>query len=288
MSAQLQWATSLGTTPLATAAFVSLMVTLLLLITVRLGLMFGPKVRTLLQSIPRYSRWQHLLTKERRELTLILICLVAVSVAVMWISTVMEGFTEDSGLRAWDRAFVSAAHANLGPYELIFFKVLTQFAGRAASLILGLGLGAYFVFGKNWRLLILWAGGLIGNAIIVQAIKQYYQRPRPEFLNPFLSEANFSFPSGHAAGAVVMFGLMGYILLTQFPEWPLSRKLVVVTLVVWLGVFIGASRLALGVHYPTDVATGWLVASSWLVILVTADRVVSKSHQLQDLGESEG
>lgn len=183
------------------------------------------------------------------------------------------GITSNTPLEAWDRTFVLAAHQALSPGEELFFLSITQLAGRVASWVLGIAVGIWLLRKRHRNFFWMWVIGLVGNAVLVQLIKQFYQRPRPVFENPFLTEANFSFPSGHAAGAVLTYGLLAYILsrtgsrLTSNP----ARTVLAVT---WLGSFIGCSRLALGVHYPSDVLAGWTLALLWLTALVTVDQTV--------------
>ena len=62
-------------------------------------------------------------------------------------------------------------------------------------------------------------------------------------------QQGFSFPSGHGATAVSLFGSIGREL----------RKRWMWTLAVVMPLLIGLSRIAVGVHYPTDVLAGWAV-----------------------------
>jgi undecaprenyl-diphosphatase len=179
-------------------------------------------------------------------------------------------------LVAWDKAFVVTANQQLGDTELIFFTGVTHLAGRAASILVGLGLGIYFIVKRKYRWLAVWAGGLIGNSILIQILKQTFQRPRPDMFNPFIDEVNFSFPSGHAAGSVMLYGLLAYVLFRHLPKLSSKQQFLLVSGVLWLGIFIGTSRLALGVHYPSDVLTGWLVACCWLTIVISVDILVNR------------
>ena len=62
-------------------------------------------------------------------------------------------------------------------------------------------------------------------------------------------QQGFSFPSGHGAPAVSLFGSIGREL----------RKRWMWTLAIVMPLLIGLSRIAVGVHYPTDVLAGWAV-----------------------------
>lgn len=263
-----------GASPLASAVILSLVVTLLLMMVTRVVVWLGPSVKTAMLQFPAVLRWRRKLATDHQVLTLTILCLSAVSVLAFVITTALQGFSETTPLGAWDRTFVVTAHRHIQPFELAFFRFATELAGRAASLILGVGLGLLFLVRKKRRLLYLWAGGLLGNSVIIQVIKQHFERPRPNFLDPLLVEQNFSFPSGHAAASVLMFGLLAYLFLLHKPHLSGATKFGVVIAVVWCGVFIGTSRLALGVHYPSDVVTGWFVAFIWLAIIILIDQLV--------------
>ena len=96
---------------------------------------------------------------------------------------------------------------------------------------------------------------------IVETAKLLYGRTRPDYWLVGL-DAGHSYPSGHSATAVVFFG--GWALVTIFSGMgePL-RETIVAVLVLW-GIGIAWSRLALGAHYPSDVAGGLLFGCGWL------------------------
>ena len=188
-----------GASPLASAFLLSLGVTLLLLVVFRADLILGQHLRKWLPSLTGPG------SRTRKLSTLLSACFLLMCFLALAVSVLMTGFIDSTPLGVWDRTFVTTAHHYVQPGELAFFGFVTELAGRAASIILGFGLGIYLLVRRKKRHLAIWSIGLIGNSIIIQLIKQYFHRPRPEFLNPFLTEANFSFPSVHASGAVVMF-----------------------------------------------------------------------------------
>lgn len=264
----------LGASPLGTALTFSLLLTLLILILARAAIRFGPALRQSLSKNRHYLNWRERLPSLRAELQIVGACLCVFVVSALGLAVVTEGVTENPLISQWDQQFVVTAHHALDPAEEMIFRTTTQLAGREASILMGVGLTLLFWWRGHRRLLTLWVAGLVGNSIIVQVLKQYYERPRPDFTTPFLTESNFSFPSGHAAASVLMYGLLAYLLLIQSEGWTVPLRLTLVTTVLWVGVFTGTSRLALGVHYPTDIVAGWLVAICWLMVLITADQFI--------------
>ncbi len=76
----------------------------------------------------------------------------------------------------------------------------------------------------------------------------------------------FSFPSGHAMVAY------GALLVAALPLLRGRARTWATAVTVALVGAVGASRVVLGVHYPTDVAAGWLYGLTWLVVAAAAMR----------------
>ena len=98
--------------------------------------------------------------------------------------------------------------------------------------------------------------GGTGAANIV--LKLLFERQRPDLWQHLVNEDTFSFPSGHAMGSMAI-GLT-VVLLAWRTKW---RVPITVAAALYV-VFIGFSRLYLGVHYPTDILAGWLLAAGWV------------------------
>ena len=126
------------------------------------------------------------------------------------------------------------------------------------------------VRGAAWTLPI----AVIGAGLIIQGVKLVIKRPRPSFFAPLLHESGFSFPSGHSLIAMVVYGLLGYFALHLFRNaWARLAVRVVTVLVV---VAIGASRVYVGVHYPTDVLAGWVAGIPWLIACLGLHEVLAR------------
>lgn len=194
-------------------------------------------------------------------------------VLVCWLGflEIAEGLAENPILREFDRTWVSAAHQSVTPWELTLFRTVTSFAGRAASYLIGFGFAFYLLALTRRRDCALWASGLLYNSVVVELLKSHYQRGRPEFDRPFLVETNFSFPSGHAAASLLMFGLLAYLMRERMTQqerpWYINASLFLVI----AGTFIGTSRLVLGVHFPSDVVAGWCVGIANLATIIGVD-----------------
>jgi membrane-associated phospholipid phosphatase len=109
-------------------------------------------------------------------------------------------------------------------------------------------------------LLACWGGGT-GLYVLT---KHWVQRHRPPSDLWLVGVGSSSFPSGHAtqsAATFVAIGLVGAV-------WLAYGRRAALALAVLLAAAIGWSRVYLGVHWATDVASGWLLAAAWVAIVL--------------------
>ncbi|MBC7512377.1 phosphatase PAP2 family protein [Candidatus Saccharibacteria bacterium] len=102
---------------------------------------------------------------------------------------------------------------------------------------------------------------MAGTGAANTVLKLFFERQRPDLWQHLVNEDTFSFPSGHAMGSMAI-GLT-VVLLAWRTKWRIPITIGAVLYVL----FIGFSRLYLGVHYPTDVLAGWLLAAGWVSTL---------------------
>ena len=115
---------------------------------------------------------------------------------------------------------------------------------------------------------------MVGAGIFIVVLKLYFHRARPDVSWALTEENSFSFPSGHSIGAVVLYGILVFL---RFRHMRYAWERVTVSVVaVALILGIGLSRIYLGEHYPSDVAAGYLVGCTWLMIVMLAEWAVSR------------
>jgi undecaprenyl-diphosphatase len=118
----------------------------------------------------------------------------------------------------------------------------------------------------------------IGATLLVDGFKRLYDRVRPPTAEQLMMETNPALPSGHALGSVVVLGVLTAVVVMA-TRHTLLRVAAVVT--ATLGVMtIGFSRLYLGVHWLTDVVTGWFLGGAWLAVCVTTLCVLTRRRAL--------
>jgi undecaprenyl-diphosphatase len=103
--------------------------------------------------------------------------------------------------------------------------------------------------------------GLVVTWKVSDLVKLTLQRPRPEHWFA-LREPSYSYPSGHAVLATAFYGFWAYLVWRS--GLPLgARAAILAAVAVWI-LAIGWSRLALGVHFPSDLLGGYLLGISAL------------------------
>jgi undecaprenyl-diphosphatase len=100
----------------------------------------------------------------------------------------------------------------------------------------------------------------LATALAVNEAKVGLHRPRPALPHPSVHASGYSFPSGHAAGAASVYLPLALLLLCS--RRPGGRRgAVLVALMVC--VLVSASRVVLGVHYPSDVIAGFALGAAF-------------------------
>lgn len=106
---------------------------------------------------------------------------------------------------------------------------------------------------------------LLGSTTFAWLGKVAFHRPRPALA--VYTEHSYSFPSGHSMISVVFYGFVVYLMVSRTQVW--KRKVNYIFAGVVVVLMIGSSRVYLGVHYLSDVWSGYLLGSLWLVIGIT-------------------
>ncbi len=108
---------------------------------------------------------------------------------------------------------------------------------------------------------VLVAAAVGGGMVLSALLKLGFDRPRPDLVPHAVRVYTASFPSGHAMLSAVTYLTLGALLARMHASGRV--KLFFLGLAVALTLLIGASRVYLGVHWPSDVLAGWCVGAAW-------------------------
>lgn len=135
-------------------------------------------------------------------------------------------------------------------------------------LLMTLAIGLFLAWQRDryglLALVLVVPGGMLLNVLTKHAL----HRTRPHFDDPILLLTDFSFPSGHATAAALLYGLLAALIIGRVRQW--RYRVMVVCWAVCVVLLVGLSRLYLGAHYLSDVLAGYAQAIAWLALCLTA------------------
>ena len=147
------------------------------------------------------------------------------------------------------------------PALTYFFAVITYSAGFMVVTLVSILTILAFVLHKHTKRIKPFIIALAGTTASVYLLKLIFGLKRPEYA--VYVESSPSFPSGHAATAMVLYG---FLLLTAWKHDKHHLKNPLIFGLAILILLVGLSRLYLGVHYFADVAAGYLIGLIWLLL----------------------
>ncbi len=188
-------------------------------------------------------------------------------------SEVLEGDT-----RRVDVALTRAAQA-LRSAQPWLADAMRDFSGLGSTvvltLIVALTAGYLLVVGLRAMAAIVVASSLAG-ALAVQAMKVLFGRARPDSRLADFVAGGLSFPSGHATMSAAVYLTLGALLACTRASW--RERVYIVVAAAVLAAVTGVSRVALGVHWASDVVAGWAFGAGWAALwLLVAQRLAAHS-----------
>lgn len=143
----------------------------------------------------------------------------------------------------------------------IFFKSVTVFANTLTIIILVIILLLLINDRSRYTLGITTIVTVLSN----QGLKYLIKRIRPDHLR-LIKQGGYSYPSGHSMISIAVYGFLIYYVYKHIENKYL--KIFLILILTLLIISIGLSRIYLGVHYPSDVIGGYLLAFPILILVV--------------------
>ena len=203
-----------------------------------------------------------------RELVGIALLATAAAGASIFL-VVAEGVAENE-FRAVDEAILLALRTPgdradpLGPGWLEeMARDVTALGGVAVLTLFSVAAAGFLWLSPRRRALASLLVAIGGGWALSLALKRGFARPRPSLVPHEAVVYTASFPSGHAMMSAVTYLTLGALVARVVPRR--RMKLFVLGCALALSALSGASRVYLGVHWPTDVVAGWAVGASWAV-----------------------
>ena len=138
---------------------------------------------------------------------------------------------------------------------------ITALGGHVVLTMVTLATLAYLFMTRKGHAAVLVVAAVGGGMMLSTALKLGFERPRPDLVPHAARVYTASFPSGHAMLSAVTYLTLGALLARVQPSRRLKAFLI--GFAVSLTILVGASRVYLGVHWPSDVLAGWCVGAAW-------------------------
>ncbi|MDQ3965526.1 MAG: phosphatase PAP2 family protein [Actinomycetota bacterium] len=189
-----------------------------------------------------------------------------------------EDLLTNDPLVRFDETVATTLYGWATPALTTVFVLLTDLGSRIVLGMLGLLLAVIYGLRRRWLYLGTWLAALAGSEALDLLLKELFARPRPSFSDPLLLEVGYSFPSGHAIGSLVAYGMLAYFAVLGLRSW--RARMAVIFGAALLVLLIGFSRMYLGVHYFSDVLAGFAVGGVWLSTLITGMETIRRRKSL--------
>lgn len=191
--------------------------------------------------------------------------LLAVAGAGVVFAEIADELSDGEAMGRFDEALAAGLSRALQPGELRAFAWVTHLGDAATLTALCVLVGVLLLLRGRRGMALAWVLACAGGGLLNRLLKETFERVRPVHDHGFAVADGFSFPSGHTAGAVVVYGMLAYLLLRQLaPRWHLTVSVATAALVFT----IGFSRVMLQVHWASDVLAGFASGAAWLLTCV--------------------
>jgi undecaprenyl-diphosphatase len=222
---------------------------------------------------PAHERvWQRLRGRlkptQRRELTMLV--LAALIAGLLWCFVELADEVVEAETAHLDEKIILAMRNPADRSDPIgaewveeLARDVTALGGTGVLAFLSIAVAGFLLLGRRARTVLLLMAAVGGGLIVSTLLKHGFSRPRPDLVPHGSYVYTSSFPSGHSMMAAITYLTLAVLLMrTQSRR---SVKMYLLLLATMLTVCVGASRVYLGVHWPTDVLAGWTLGAAWAI-----------------------
>ena len=197
-----------------------------------------------------------------------------VSALALWI---FLGITKDvlhnDPITQLDSTLLDWMQAHHGPAADQIFRALSALGSPLVMITVAVGVAVFLVISKQRLMLEGWLLAVGGGLLLNNVVKNAIHRPRPHAAAGLYQ--GWSFPSGHAMGSLIVFGMLAYLLILLGPR-NRRAQVAIVGCATLLILAIGLSRLYLGAHYFSDVVGGYAAGMLWLSACISGLEVTRR------------
>lgn len=138
---------------------------------------------------------------------------------------------------------------------------ITALGGPVLRWMIALATAAGLLFVHLRREAVVLIATMLSGLLVESILKGWFGRARPDLVPHLTPASGFSFPSGHSFNSALV--LIGCALAVAALSQRQSVRLALIGGAALMSMLVAFSRVALGVHYPSDVIAGWLGGAGW-------------------------
>lgn len=216
---------------------------------------------------------------------------ITIGVASVLFILALNGFVElteelaEKELEPFDRRVSAFVTSFRSPGLTGFFSAITRLGERIPYIVISVLLaGLLFLRYKSLNMILQTVAVLLLSSVSNIALKRFISRTRPD-VKHLVAVDSMSYPSGHSMSAMAFYGFLIYLCLQlDMPRWV---RVLLVAVLVFIIASVGVSRIYLGVHYPSDVAAGFIGGLIWVTFCIVVFNLVVLLRRKRGKGTAE-
>lgn len=231
--------------------------------------------------MPSPPRWT---ATARRELVTLVLLLLAF--AGTWGFVEVADEVGETSTRQLDRRMILALREPadvsdpLGPrWVEEIMRDFTALGSNGTVVLLGAAVVGFLYLDRKPHAAVFVVVAVGGGILLSNLLKELFERPRPDLVPHGSYTLTTSFPSGHSMVSAVTYLTLGALLARLQGRRVLKVYLLAVAVLFTL--LVGASRVYLGVHWPTDVLAGWSAGAAWAILCWTVARFLQRRGRVE-------
>jgi membrane-associated phospholipid phosphatase len=228
------------------------------------------------------DRWATSMPRPLPGVAVLILGYVGMALALIAVGEALVHWDVLAGFRRWD----DDVSRWVVDRRTGFADTVTGLFSRAADtmgvIVCALLVEIVLALRRRWWALLVVPIGLGLELLTFLTVNTVVDRPRPDVLKLGSEPSTSSFPSGHIAATVVLWGAVALLFAARSARWV---RTVAWTLVLALALAVGASRVYRGMHHPTDVVAGLLMGAAALAVTMLAVRLMEQPEETSPVEE---
>jgi membrane-associated phospholipid phosphatase len=212
-----------------------------------------------------------MLVKQSQNYFLILL-LLGIYLPLQILIVLLFAVQNHEGALSWELPILLTIHDQTGVKLNFLAETLTRLGSFKTTTPIVAGMALSFLWSRRWYYLFYTVITFLGAIAISYTGKIIVHRARPHLWELFYQiGSDYSFPSGHAMSS------LSFALILIILTWNSSWRWLTLIFGSLFAIAIAWTRLYLGVHYPSDIIGGWLIAIAWSMVVLLTGKLIARN-----------